>query len=155
MDSTATVDTSGTLLVFRLADEVFGLPVGLVHEILDSAEPTMVPNASQFSFGLINVRGAVVPMTNIRLRLGLSDSPATETERDIVLQHEVGGVATKIAFKADAVESVYDINTDQIESIPALGTTWPQIYLKGAVRRGEQLIIVLEPDTLFHPEPHK
>ena len=141
------------LLVFRLEGEAFGVSVGYVHEILDREEPTMVPNADPFSPGLINVRGAVVPVVDVRLRLGMGPVNAAENTRMIVLEHEIDDTKTKLAFEADEVEEVFEANFDEVEPVPELGASWPQVYLLGAIRRDDDLIILLDPDTLFVPRP--
>ncbi|SMX27485.1 Chemotaxis protein CheW [Pelagimonas phthalicica] len=141
------------LLVFRLEGEAFGVSVSYVHEILDRERPTMVPNADAFSPGLINVRGSVVPLVDVRLRLGMGPAQATENARMIVLEHEIKDVKTKLAFEADAVEEVFEVNMSDVEPVPELGASWPQVYLLGAIRREDELIILLDPDTLFSPNP--
>ncbi len=141
------------LLVFRLEGEAFGVSVNTVHEILDSEEPTLVPNADPFSPGLINVRGSVVPVTDVRRRLEMGPAQPSETARNIVLEHSIDGVPTKLAFEADAVEEVHEVDLADLEPVPDLGANWPQIYLKGAIRRNDELIILLDANTLFVPEP--
>lgn len=146
-------ETDAILLVFRLEGEAFGVSVSKVHEILDSQEPTPVPNADPFSPGLINVRGSVVPVTNVRRRLEMNPALQSDTARNIVLEHVIDGVPTKLAFEADAVEEVHEVDLSDLEPVPDLGANWPQIYLKGAIRRNDELIILLDADTLFVPEP--
>lgn len=141
------------LLVFRLQDEAFGVTVDAVQEILDPQRPTPVPNADPFAPGLINVRGVVVPVVDVRRRLGIGAAEPSETTRMIVLEHSVDGTPSKLAFTADAVEEVIEADFAALERVPELGARWPQIYLRGALRRDGDLVVILETETLFSPTP--
>lgn len=141
------------LLVFRLQDEAFGVTVDAVQEILDPQRPTPVPNADPFAPGLINVRGVVVPVVDVRRRLGIGAAEPSETTRMIVLEHSVDGTPSKLAFTADAVEEVIEADLAALERVPELGARWPQIYLRGALRRDGDLVVILETETLFSPTP--
>ena len=138
-------------LVFRLDGEAFAISVAGVEEILDPQTPTPVPNAGNFSPGLINVRGVVVPVVDVRNRLEMSQAKQLPTSRMIVFDHVHDGQAQRLAFMTDAVEEVFDCDPSDAEPIPELGAIWPQQYLRGAIRRGEELVILLEAETLFNP----
>lgn len=146
-------DESSMVLIFRMEGECFAMTVDAVHEILDPQEPTPVPNADPFAPGLINVRGVVVPVIDVRRRLGMGAPPEKETARMIVVEHSIDATMTKIAFLADMVEKVVEVDLTQLERVPDLGTLWPQIYLRGALRREGDLVVVLDTDTLFAPIP--
>ena len=144
-------DTASMVLIFRLEGESFAITVDAVHEILDPQDPTPVPNADPFAPGLINVRGVVVPVIDVRRRLGMGPPHQTEAARMIVVEHAIEDIQTKIAFLAEAVEKVVEADLEQLERVPELGTLWPQVYLRGALRREGDLVVVLDPDTLFTP----
>lgn len=141
------------VLIFKLEGESFAVTVDSVHEILDPQEPTPVPNADPFAPGLINVRGVVVPVIDVRRRLGMRPLEMTETTRMIVVEHVIDQVPTKLAFLADAVDKVVEVDFTQIEDMPDLGTCWPQVYLRGALRRENDLVVLLETVALFNPKP--
>lgn len=144
---------SGTMaLAFRLDGEAFGVVVDRVNEILDPQTPTPVPNAGPFAGGLINVRGVVVPVLDLRWRLGLAPGTRCQTSRFIVLEHEIDGAPTRLAFEADAVEEVIEVDPKSLERVPDLGARWPQVFLRGAIRRDDDLVILLDTTTLFSPE---
>lgn len=151
MTQPANLDDANMILVFRLEGEAFGVSVGIVHEILDPLDPTPVPNADPFAPGVINVRGVVVPVVNIRRRLGMSAEQSCDTARMIVLEHNIDGSPTKLAFLADAVEQVVEADVTTLEKVPDLGASWPQTFLKGALRREDEMVILLETETLFVP----
>jgi purine-binding chemotaxis protein CheW len=146
--------TINMILVFRLEGEAFGVSVGIVQEILDPLTPTPVPNAGPFAPGVINVRGVVVPVVDIRGRLGMTHQTQCDTARMIVIEHDVAGSLTKLAFQADAVEQVVEADIAALEKVPDLGSSWPQTFLKGALRRDDEMIILLETETLFEPCSH-
>lgn len=141
------------VLIFKLEGESFAVTVDSVHEILDPQEPTPVPNADPFAPGLINVRGVVVPVIDVRRRLGMRPLEMTETTRMIVVEHVIDQAPTKLAFLADAVDKVVEVDFTQIEDMPDLGTCWPQVYLRGALRRENDLVVLLETVALFNPKP--
>ena len=148
-----TDDTASMLLIFRLEGESFGVTVDDVHEILAPQDPTPVPNADPFAFGLINVRGVVVPVIDVRRRLRMAPVDRLETSRMIVLEHCIDGTMTKLAFSADAVDKVIEADLDALEKVPDLGASWPQEYLRGAIRREGDLVVLLDTETLFAPSP--
>lgn len=151
MNQPAASSNAAMLLIFRLAEETFALPVESVHEILDPQDPTPVPNADPFSPGLINVRGVVVPVIDVRRRLGMAPASVTETARMIVLEYEIEGTSTKLAFSADAVEEVTEAELSRLEKVPDLGANWPQACLRGAFKLKDDLIVLLDNETLFAP----
>ncbi|WP_410218028.1 chemotaxis protein CheW [Paracoccus sp. (in: a-proteobacteria)] len=143
------------VLIFRLLGEAFALSVSCVHEILDPIPVTDVPNAQSFAPALVNVRGAIVPLIDIRHRLDMPTARAGASSRMIVLELPVAGVPTRLAILCDAVEEVIEADTAALESIPNLGARWPDAYVQGVVRHGEDLVILLEAETLFRPEPDR
>ena len=144
-------DTASMLLIFRLEGESFGVSVDSVQEILDPQDPTPVPNADPFAYGLINVRGVVVPVIDVRRRLRMAPVDRKDTTRMTVLEHEIDGKMTKLAFSADAVDTVIEADLTALEKVPDLGASWPQSYLRGAIRRDDDLVVLLDTQTLFAP----
>ncbi|WP_158964459.1 chemotaxis protein CheW [Chachezhania sediminis] len=148
----AAYDGYDNLLIFRLEGEAFAVSVKGVHEILDPQSPTIVPNAPRHSPGLINVRGVVVPVFDIRHRLGMGAGTKQATSRMIVFEHEIDGEAGRLAFSADSVEEVHEADLAGLEPIPELGAIWPQACLEGAIRRNGELVVLLNTDVLFSPQ---
>lgn len=142
-----------TLLTLRLQGEVFALPVERVHEIIDPLPLTLVPRASDFAPALINVRGSVVPVVDLRRRLGMPPAEATADSRMVVLDVEIGEATTKLALTADSVEQVIEIDAAQIEPVPEIGIRFPVRFLAGVAKRGEDLVILLRSETVFQPAP--
>lgn len=146
-------DDADMVLIFRLSGDVFALPVSAVHEILDPIPMTLVPNATAFAPALINVRGSIAPLIDIRQRLRMPAVPADDAARVIVLNLLVGGAATRLAIMADAVEEVIEADLAALEPVPELGACWPEQYVSGVARHGDGLVILLNTETLFRPDP--
>jgi len=144
-----------TVLIFGLSGEAFALPVTTIHEVIDPLPVTPVPNALAHAPGLINVRGIVTPMVDVRLRLRMPrvrGADAGRATRIIVLELPVAGTLTRVAIEADAVHQVIEIDPDRLEPIPDLGARWPEAFVRGVARHDETLIVLLDPDTLFAPD---
>jgi purine-binding chemotaxis protein CheW len=149
----ATSETAEMALIMRLSGEAFGLPVPMVNEIIDPIQITRVPNASAFAPGLINVRGAVVPLLDLRHRLRMAPAAPGATARIVVVETTIKDTPTRLAFLADAVEEVIDVELGKLEPVPKLGAPWPDTYVLGVLRHTKGLVVLLNASTLFQPEP--
>lgn len=147
----ASVPARVTLVSFRLTGELFALPVEQVQEILDPLPVTRVPRAEPFAPGLVNVRGSVVPVVDLHRRLGLPTVGASGESRLVVLDLEIAETSTKVAFLADGVEQVLEIEGSAIEPVPDIGLSFAPRYLSGIAQRDGDLMILLRPDTVFEP----
>jgi purine-binding chemotaxis protein CheW len=142
-----------TLLVFGLSGEAFALPVTAIHEVIDPLPVTPVPNAPVHAPGLINVRGIVTPVIDIRLRMRMPPARAgSRSGRIIVLELPVEGTLTRVAINADSVHEVIEVDPHRLEIIPELGTRWPEQFVRGIARHDEALVVLLDPATLFAPD---
>ena len=148
-----TPDSPQTLLVFGIAGEAFALPVATIHEVIDPLPVTPVPNAPPHAPGLINVRGIVTPVIDVRLRLRIPPGRAPAgAGRIIVLELPVDGATTRVAITADAVHEVIETDAAALEPIPDLGTRWPAQFVRGVTRHDGTLVVLLDPETLFAPD---
>lgn len=138
------------ILTFRMRGERFALTVQHVNEIIDPIEETPVPNAPPWAPSLVNVRGSVVPMFDIRYRLGLGRSAPSDTARIVVLDVEIDAEPTRLAVLVEAVEDVIEANIGQFETIPELGARWPAEFIDGVAHHGDDLVVLLNSDRLFH-----
>jgi len=144
-------DSGSMLLTFRLDGEAFAFPVTKVHEILDPIPVTPVPNAGPFAPGVINVRGVVVPLLDIRHRLLMQPAEDTEASRIIVFEADLAGGQQKLAFRADSVEQVLECSPREIVPLSELGAVWPRRFVKGSLRHEDELIVLLDAQELFEP----
>jgi purine-binding chemotaxis protein CheW len=144
-------DTNSMALVLRLCGESLAIPVCQVHEVIDPIRRTRVPRAPAFAPWLINVRGSVVPLVDIRRRLRMS-TVSDGAGRMVVLDVARGGERQRLAMLADSVEEVLDIDSATIEPLPEQGSPWPPAYVTGALRRDGDLVLMLDTDALFRPD---
>ena len=136
-------------LTFRLEDEAFAIDVSHVREVLDMTAITKVPRAPDFMRGVINVRGSVVPVIDLRTKFGLSRTEATVNTRIIIMEIALGGKATILGAIADSVHDVLEIEPEQIEESPSLGDRWRSDFIKGIGKRADDFIIILDIDRVF------
>ncbi len=140
-----------SILILALSGELFGLEVTAIHEILDPLPVTPVPNAPAFAPGLVNVRGTIVPMLDLHERLGMVAPDYGDEARVVVIEVDIDGQGQRLAFCADAVDAVIEIDPAGLSRVPELGARWPERYVRGATRIGERLVVVLDREALFQP----
>jgi len=138
-----------TLLTFKLDEQTFGISVGLVSEIIDPQHTTRVPNANPLAPTLINVRGSIVPVIDLRYRLGMKPAERRHTSRMLVLDMPHAGTSTKLATMADEVEDVIETVINDVETVPDLGISWPAECFRGVAKRGETLVILMNAENAF------
>ncbi|WP_375262588.1 chemotaxis protein CheW [Palleronia sp.] len=144
-------DSDDMVLTFLLDGETFAIPVAHVVEIVDPQPVTRAPCADPFAPGLINVRGVIAPLVDLRQRLGMKPAVIGQSSRVIVLNLMVGGEATKVAMLADDVDDIADTPTADLETVPELGVRWPTHLIRGVAKKNGALIIVLDAETAFAP----
>lgn len=143
------MDTSQQMLTFALQDEIFAVEADIVREILDLVAITAVPNASAFVGGLINVRGKVVPLADLRLKFGMELTPPTIDTRIVVIEVDLAGEPTTVGVLADKVYEVTDIPPASVEKTPAIGMTWRQDFIRFIGKRGGDFVMALDIEHVF------
>ncbi len=153
------IDDSGTIkggqfLTFRLADEIFGVPIEMVREVLDYVPVARVPGAVSFLKGVINLRGAVVPVADVRIRFGMEATVNTESTCIIVVEVEASDEdeAISVGVLADQVLEVADIATADMQAHPEMGTGVPPRYLHGLGKVGEKFFMILNVEKVIRDE---
>jgi purine-binding chemotaxis protein CheW len=139
-------------ITFKLGDEMFSIDVAQVREILDMIPITKVPQSPDFMRGVINVRGSVVPVVDMRLKFGMSETQKTVNTRIIVMELSFDGETTVLGALADAVHDVIELEPNQIEDPPKIGSRWRTEFIKGIGKRNNQFIILLDIDQIFSTE---
>ena len=141
--------TAQQYLTFKLGEEMFALDVSQVREVLDVTTITKVPRAPAFMRGVINVRGSVVPVVDLRLKFDMARSERTVDTRIVVMEISLAGEITVIGALADAVHNVMDLEPGQIEAAPKIGAKWNTEFIKGIGKHDDQFIIILNVDRIF------
>jgi purine-binding chemotaxis protein CheW len=139
-------------LTFKLGDEVFGIDVAKVREVLDFTKITKVPRTPDFMSGVINLRGNVVPVVDLRLCFEMSRTEKTVNTCIVVVEVLLEGESTIIGALADSVEEVIDLEPDQIEPAPKIGVQIRTDFIQGMGKRDAQFIMILDIDRVFSAE---
>ena len=141
--TTATVEAAQTenqLVVFDLATEAYGVDIGAVREIIRMQDITRVPRCPEFVEGIINLRGNVIPVVDLRKRFNLTVSEQSKDNRIVV----VDIVGRDIGVIVDAVTEVLRITSDSVAAPSSVITTTDSAYLLGIVKLESRLIILLD-----------
>jgi len=136
-------------LTFKLDGEVFALDIGKVREVLDFTSVTKVPQTPDFMRGVINLRGNVVPVVDLRLKFGLSMTEKTVNTCVIISEIMVDGESTVVGAMADSVQEVLDLEPEQIEPPPRIGSKLNIESIMGMGKHNDQFIIILNIDKVF------
>jgi purine-binding chemotaxis protein CheW len=139
-------------LTLRLQDELFAVEAGSVREILDLVPITEVPNASPFVSGLINVRGRVVPLADLRVMFGMDRPEPDEDTRIVVMEVDIEGEPTVAGILADKVHDVTDIEAASIEEAPKVGMRWRPEFVQGIGKRNGGFIIIPNLGRIFETQ---
>ena len=136
-------------LTLRLGDEVFALDISKVREVLDFTTVTKVPRTPAFLRGVINLRGSVVPVADLRLTFGMTMTEKSVNTCVIITEIEVDGETTLLGALADSVQEVIELGADALRPAPRIGTRLNTEFIKGMGKRGDGFIIVLDIDKVF------
>jgi len=145
---------SGQLLVtqylsFTLDDEVFAVDVARVREILEYKGTTRIPQVPSYLRGVINLRGSVVPVVDLRLLFGLSATQRSINTCVIVLEVKVGADTVIAGALADSVREVLELDPNEIEAAPRLGSHLNTDFIEGMGKRNDQFLMLLNIDRVF------
>ena len=139
-------------LTIRLQDEIFALEATSVREILDPVPITKVPNAPDFVSGLINVRGTVVPLADLRVVFGMERPPTDQDTRIVVIEFDLDGDPMVAGILADKVHEVTEIDAGSMETVPAVGMRWPPAFIRSIGKRDDGFIIIPDLQRIFRNE---
>lgn len=149
----ATGTTEATqYLTFKLEDEIFALDISKVREVLDFTTITKVPRTPDFMCGVINLRGNVVPVVDMKLKFGMSRTERTVNTCIIIVEVTVDEEELILGTLADSVQEVLDLDADHIEPAPKMGTRLKTEFIKGMGKRDAHFIIILDIDKVFSSE---
>ena len=136
-------------LTFNLADEVFAVDVGRVREILEITSITKVPQTPDFMRGVINLRGSVVPVIDMRLKFGMSETERTVNTCIVVVEVDMNGENIVLGALADSVQEVIEMESSQVEAAPHIGTHLNTDFIKGMGKHNERFVMILDIDKIF------
>jgi purine-binding chemotaxis protein CheW len=145
----ATITETTQFLSFMLGDEVFAVDISKVREVLDYRAITKIPQTPRFVRGVINLRGGVVPVVDMRLKFGMSETERTVNTCIIIVEVTLGKESVVIGALADSVQEVFDLEPGQIEPAPKIGTHLKTEFLTGMGKKDEEFILILDIDRVF------
>lgn len=136
-------------LTFLLGKEVFAMDIRTVREIIQYGALTSVPLMPDFVRGVINLRGAVVPVIDLHARFGRPVAEIGKKTCIVIFDAVREGERTELGLLVDAVSEVVDIPAGQIEPPPSFGTAVRRDFIQGMGKLGERFVIILAPDKAF------
>ena len=137
------------VLTFDLAGETFAFDATMVQEILDLLPETAVPGARPFVGSVINFRGKVIPLADIRLAFGMEATGTTIDSRIIVVELDIEGEPTLVSVRTDKVHEVTTLSRASRENPPSVGMRWRADYIDCLVKRGADFVILPNLKTIF------
>lgn len=146
------VSREGKYLTFSLAGEEYGIGILKVKEIIGLMPITPVPGTPEYIKGVINLRGKVIPVVDLRLKFGMV--PAESTERTCIIVVEIASVGNKISMGivVDSVSEVLNIKTAEIEDTPDFGSKLDTGYILGMAKAGQGVKVLLDIDKVLSNE---
>jgi purine-binding chemotaxis protein CheW len=137
------------VLTLELQGEIFAIPATQVREILDMVAVTDVPGADPFVNGLINVRGRVVPLADLRRKFAMEPCAATIDTRIVVIEVALDGEPIIVGIRADKVYEVTELPASSLEETPRLGLRWRPEFITCIGKRDGAFIAVLDMAQVF------
>lgn len=137
------------VLTFNLNGETFALQATRVQEILDMLPETRVPGVERFVGSVINFRGRVIPLADLRLAFGMEATEATIDSRIVVIELDLKGETTLIGLRTDKVNEVTTLAMTTSEPPPSVGMRWRPDYIDGLFRREGEFIILPNLQAIF------
>jgi len=141
-----------TYLSFKLNEEVFAINVSRVLNILEMSHITKVPKAPDYLKGVINLRGTVLPVVDLRIKFGMPEKETSIDSAIIVLSIELNGESVLVGTLVDSVKEVLELRSDEIAPSPSLGSKYSSGIIEGMWRIDDNFIMILDINKVFSSE---
>ena len=138
-----------SFLSFKLENESFTIPVMKIMEILEVPKITRVPQAPNFLVGVINLRGAVLPVIDTRIKFGMTPIEYTINTCILVVSVLSNDELIQVGALVDSVSEVFEFSTDKIKPAPTIATRYRADYIQGMIQEDDHFIMVLDIDKVF------
>ncbi len=145
----AAAEASAQYLTFALGEEVFAMDIRTVREIIQHGAMTTVPLMPGFVRGVINLRGAVVPVIDLQARFGRPAAKISKKTCIVIFDATRDGERVELGLMVDAVSEVIEITAANIEPPPNFGTAVRRDFIRGMGKVASRFVIILEPDRAF------
>lgn len=151
MESVASLSTADSqYLTFLLSGEEYGVDILTVQELRGWEKTTSMPNTPSFVLGVINLRGVVVPIVDLRNRFGLESKEHGPTTVVIIVKVQAGGSERVLGIVVDAVSEVYDINPKDLQPAPEMDGAISIDFVTGLVTIDDKMVILLDINKLIN-----
>ena len=140
---------AGKYLTFNLGKEIYGIEILKVQEIIGMMAVTRVPKTPAFVRGVVNLRGKVIPVIDLRLKFGLEGKEDTERSCIIVVQVGLNGGSVIMGLIVDEVSEVLNVLAEQIEASPSFGTKVDTDFILGMGKVGLKVVMLLDVDKVL------
>lgn len=144
-----TAGREGKYLTFTLANEEYGIGILKIKEIIGRMPVTVVPQTPEFVKGVINLRGKVIPVVDLRCRFGMESIDYTDRTCIVVVEIAVQAGTVMIGIVVDSVSEVLNIKGDDIEDTPTFGTRLNTDYIQGMAKLEGGVKILLDIDRVL------
>ncbi|MBF0415726.1 MAG: chemotaxis protein CheW [Magnetococcales bacterium] len=143
------ITVSTQFLTFHLDKEVYAIEISKIKEVLEWTSLTKIPRTPDFMCGVINLRGSVVPVVDLRLKFGMAKSERTVNTCIIIIDVVQEEVTTVIGAMADSVKEVMELDPEHIDPAPKIGTGMRTDFMRGMGKQGDHFVILLDTDKIF------
>ncbi|MEQ5872875.1 chemotaxis protein CheW [Sagittula sp. NFXS13] len=137
------------VVTLRLGGEWMALPADCLREILEPVAVTRVPQSTPFSSGLINVRGVVVPLTDLKVAFGMPRTDPDADTRMLVLDLPLNGETITVAITADKVHEVTVLDVSTLDDVPSVGLRWPPEFVRGIGKQEDEFLLLPNLEAIF------
>ncbi len=148
-DTTITAPQLHKFLTFNMADENYGIEVTNVREIIGLMRITRVPGMPDFMRGVINLRGRIIPVIDLRMRFKTGATLDTERTCIIIVQIHRGGNPIDVGLIVEEVADVIDLSSDSVDAVPEFGLSTDAAFLRGMGKHNDTIVILLDIDALL------
>lgn len=137
------ITSADQYLTFTLAHEQYAVDILCVEEIRSWERPTIIPNSPSYIQGVINMRGVIVPIIDLRLKFSIGEASYTETTVVIVLTYQAESSSRTMGFVVDAVSDVLNVESEDIKPAPHFGGCVPPQYIEGLINADSNVVTLL------------
>jgi purine-binding chemotaxis protein CheW len=145
-------DTVKKYLIFSVEKESYGIPITKVQEVIRYMPITRLHEASRFLKGVVNLRGKIIPIIDMRLKFGLSEKPYTDRTVFIIVEILGARDVNHVGLAVDGVKDVVDIPDSAVNRTPEIGFKFKSKYLYGIVQLQDSMVMILNLDSILSTE---
>jgi purine-binding chemotaxis protein CheW len=143
------ITTTNQYVTFRINQEVYALDVGNAREIVEVPRLTRMPNTPAWIRGVMNLRGSVVPVVDLKQKFAMGSTEITANACVLMVEFNLDDQLIVIGLLVDAVLEVFELREEAIEEPPKFGARYSRRYIRGMGRRNDVVFIILDPEKVF------